>query len=254
MTAGGKSTQEPASREMSFLDHLEELRWRLIKSVIAVFTGAAACYFFANHILNFLTRPLHAIDPMPKLIFLAPTGMFMIQIMVALVCGLAMALPVVVYQIYAFVMPGLYPRERRYVAPIILMTMVCFLAGAAFAYYLIIPVGLKFLLGLATPDIVPQLAIGEYMSFVTQIMLAFGLVFEMPVLAMFLTKIGIMSPRFLRTKRRYAIVIITIAAAIITPTIDFFSQGMMIVPMIILYEISILLSAAVYKKRQTSEV
>lgn len=254
MTADDTSARKAPSKEMSFIDHLEELRWRLIKSAIAVFIGAGGCFFFVNHILNFLTRPLHTIDPVPKLIFLAPTGMFMIQIMVALVCGLAIALPVVVYQIYAFVMPGLYPRERRYVLPIILLTMLCFLSGAAFAYYLIIPLGLQFLLGLATPDIMPQLAIGEYMSFVTQIMLAFGLVFEMPVLALLLTKIGIMSPHFLRSKRRYAVVIITIAAAIITPTVDFFSQIMMIVPMMILYEMSIVLSAMVYKKRHAREV
>jgi sec-independent protein translocase protein TatC len=254
MSSEEKSDQKPSNRQMSFIDHLEELRWRIIKSLIAIVIGAIACFIFVKHILNFLTLPLHAVDPMPKLIFLSPTGMFMIEIMVVLVCGLVLALPFVVYQAYAFVVPGLYSHERKYIVPIIILTVVCFLAGAAFAYFSIIPFGLRFLLGLATPDITPQLAIGEYITFVTQMMLAFGIVFEMPVLALFLTKIGIMTPRFLRKSRRYAIVIITIVAAVVTPTVDAFSQIMMIIPMIILYEVSILLSAAVYKKKQAAQL
>lgn len=243
------SEEEKTSKEMSFLDHLEELRWRLIKSLAAIAVGAIVCFIFSGHILDFLTFPVHAIKPVPKLIFLSPTGMFFVRIVISFACGLIIALPVVVYQTYAFIVPGLYPQERRYVFPIILLTMVCFLAGSGFAYFLIVPFGLKFLLGLATPDIEPQLDVGRYIGFVTRLMLAFGIVFELPVLSLFLTKIGLLTPRFLRKNRRYAVVIIAVGAAILTPP-DIFTQLMMVVPLVLLYEVSILLSAVVYKGEQ----
>lgn len=237
---------------MSFLDHLEELRWRIIKSFAAILIGTFACFAFSRYIVDFLTLPIHTYDPELKLIFLSPTGMFMVRILVSLVCGFIVALPVVVYHIYAFIVPGLYPRERKHVLPLIFMTVFCFLVGAAFAYLLIIPFGLRFLLGLATSDIEPKLDIGRYINFVTMIMLAFGLVFELPVMSLFLTKIGLLTPRFLRRSRRYAIVIIAILAALLTPP-DIITQIMMILPVIILYEVSILISVLVSKKKQKAE-
>ena len=252
MSSEETSARESNKKEMSFLDHLEELRWRLIKSIAAVVIAAIACFAFSGSIISFLTFPVHAIDPQPKLIFLSPTGMFFVRILVSLVCGFILALPVIVYQIYAFIVPGLYSHERKHVVPLIVLTMICFLVGGAFAYFLIIPFGLKFLLGLATPDVEPQLDIGRYIGFVTRLMLAFGLVFELPVLSLFLTKIGLLTPRFLRRSRRYAIVLIAVFAALLTPP-DIFTQVMMILPLIVLYEVSILLSALVYKKKQEAE-
>ena len=249
MSTEETSAKETPVKEMSFLDHLEELRWRLIKSLAAILVGAIACFAFSGYILNFLTFPVHTIEPQPKLIFLSPTGMFFVRVLISLVCGFLIALPVVVYQTYAFIVPGLYAHERKHVLPIILLTMLCFLAGSAFAYFLIVPFGLRFLLGLATPYIEPQLDVGKYIGFVTRIMLAFGLVFELPVLSLFLTKIGLLTPNFLRKKRRYAIVVIAVGAALLTPP-DIFTQVMMIIPLILLYEVSIGLSVLVYKKEE----
>jgi sec-independent protein translocase protein TatC len=246
------ATKKAPAKEMSFLDHLEELRWRILKAIIAVVVGAIVCFAFSGRILDFLTLPVHRIEPQPKLIFLSPTGMFMVRITLSLACGFILALPVVVYQIYAFIVPGLYTHERRHVVPLIVLTFFCFLLGSSFAYFLIIPFGLRFLLGLATPDIQPTLDIGRYIDFVTRLMLAFGLVFEMPVLAMFLTRIGLLNPRFLRRIRRYAIVIIAIVSAILTPP-DAFTQIMMIIPLVALYEISILLSTMIYRRKKERE-
>jgi sec-independent protein translocase protein TatC len=244
--------EETPIKEMSFLDHLEELRWRILKAIIAVVVGAIACFAFSGYILDFLTLPVLRIEPQPKLIFLSPTGMFFVRITLSLVCGFILALPVIVYQIYAFIVPGLYAHERKHVVPLIVLTFFCFLVGSAFAYFLIIPFGLKFLLGLATPDIEPTLDIGRYIGFVTRIMLAFGLVFELPVLSMFLTRIGLLTPRFLRRIRRYAVVVIAVVAALLTPP-DVFTQVMMILPLVILYEISIWISALIYRKKKERE-
>ncbi len=232
-------------KRMPFLEHLEELRWTILRSVIAVFIGAIVCYIFSKQIVTFLRQP--APEDI-KLIFLAPTEGFMIYLKVAIFSGLVLALPYVAYEFWKFVVPGLLDKERVLVLPIAFFTTLCFVIGASFAYLIIIPFGLRFLLGFQTDFLEATIAIGKYLGFVVTIILVFGVVFELPVLSFFLTKVGILSPHFLRSKRRYGIVIIFICAAVLTPP-DIFTQLMLAGPLIFLYEISIWVSKLVYQKK-----
>ncbi len=239
---------EPANVEkrMPFLDHLEELRWRIIWSLLAVVAAAVGCYFFVDQIVALLVHPAPGDI---KLIFLSPTEAFMTYLKVAGYAGLVVAFPFVAWQFWRFVVPGLYAKERKAVGPIVLFTVLCFLVGALFAYFLIIPFGLKFLLSYQSSFLVANITIGKYLSFVVTMLLVFGLVFELPVLAYFLSLIGLLTPQFLRSKRRYGILIIFIVAAILTPP-DAFTQLMLAIPLLFLYEISIWVSAAVTRNRR----
>jgi sec-independent protein translocase protein TatC len=242
----GGEEQEQGLSNMSFLEHLEALRWTILKSLIAVLVAAVGCYFFSRHIVTFLRMP----GPENlKLIYLAPTEGFMIYIKVSIFSGLVVALPYVAYEFWKFVVPGLLDKERRLVRPIALFTTLCFLIGAAFAYTVIIPFGLKFLLGFQTDFLEANLTIGKYLGFVVTIIFVFGMVFELPVLSYFLTHVGIITPEFIRDKRPYGIVLIFIMAAILTPP-DIVTQLMLAGPLILLYEISIWVSRAVSRKKR----
>jgi len=236
-------------KKMPFLDHLEELRWTILRSLIAIVIAAIGSYVFSKQIVEFLRRP----GPENlKLIFLGPTEGFMIYIKVSIFAGLVLALPYVFYQFWKFIVPGLLEKEKKIVPPIAMFTTLCFLTGAAFAYFVIIPFGLKFLLSFQTDFLEATITIGKYLGFVVTLVLIFGVVFELPVLSYFLTKIGILTPEFLSSKRRYGVVIIFIMAAVLTPP-DIFTQLMLAVPLIILYEISIWVSRAVKRKEKKTE-
>lgn len=240
----------PTEKRMPFLEHLEELRWTIIRSLIAVVLSAIVCYAFVDQIVALLVQPAPADI---KLIFLSPTEAFMTYLKVAGWAGLVVAFPIVAWQFWRFIMPGLLPKERQAVGPIVLFTVICFLGGALFAYFLIIPFGLKFLLSYQTDFLVANITIGKYLGFVVTLLLVFGLVFELPVMAYFLSLIGVLTPKFLREKRRYGILIIFIVAAILTPP-DAFTQMMLAIPLLILYEISIWVSAVVNRRRQARDL
>ena len=237
-------------KKMPFLDHLEELRWTILWSLVAVVVAAIVCYIFSSDIITLL----RAAGPDDlKLIFLAPTEGFMIHIKVAMFAGLVVALPVVSYQFWKFIVPGLLDKERKLVPPIVFFTVLCFVSGALFAYFIIIPFGMNFLLGFQTPgELEANITIGKYLGFVVTIILVFGVVFELPVLSFFLTKIGILTPTFLSKNRRYGIVVIFILAAVLTPP-DIFTQLMLAGPLLLLYEISIVVSRIVIKKAESNE-
>jgi sec-independent protein translocase protein TatC len=218
---------------MSFFDHLEELRRRIFYAIIAVGIAAIAGWFVSAPLLEFITRPVH------KLVFLAPAEAFVTQLKVALIAGALIAAPVVLYQFWRFVRPALLPREAGSIGLAVAFGTLFFFGGFAFAYFAALPVGLKFLLGFESPKLEPMLSIGRYVSFATGIMLAFAIVFQMPVVLFFLTKLGIVTPKMLWKNQRLAILIIVIAAAIFTPP-DVVSQMLMAVPMLVLYELSIL--------------
>jgi len=243
-----KSGDSHNEKRMPFLEHLEELRWMVIRSLTGVAIAATAAYFFARDLINLLIRPAPA---GLKLIFLSPTEAFMTYIKVAAYAGLVIAFPYVAWEIWRFIIPGLLEKERKLVAPIVFFTVVCFVVGALFAYLLIIPFGLQFLLSFQTDYLIANITIGKYLGFVTTMLLVFGLVFELPVLAYFLSIIGLLTPEFLRSKRRYGIVIIFIVAAILTPP-DAFTQCMLALPLVFLYEISIFVSAAARRKRNAT--
>ncbi len=226
-------------REMPFLDHLEELRWRLIKALAALFVGILICGIFTDQVLYVILRPGRVADPPVVFINTHPMGMFLVRMNAALIGGLILALPVILYQLWLFVAPGLYQKERGYVMGIVSGTLVCFLMGASLAYFGAVPTMLKFLVAMGTEDIKTMIDVRQYISFVSYTVLAFGIVFEMPMVAFFLAKFGILTPPFLRHYRRYAYLGIFIVAAVATPSPDPFSQVMLAVPLCILYEISI---------------
>lgn len=240
-------------KEMPFLDHLEELRWRLIKSILTVVVLSIGAYAFSSVILDLLTRPYNEAiaylgkPETQKLIFLAPTGGFMIRIKLAVFAGFLLSLPVIFYQLWLFVTPGLLDKEKKYVPWIVVSSTVCFLSGAVFCYYVVLRFGLRFLLSFETTDMVATISVNEYLQFITMLIFVFGLVFEMPVLSFFLTKIGLVTPPFLRHYRRHGIVVMVILSAVITPP-DIFTQLLLAGPLIVLYELSILVSKAVVDK------
>ncbi len=233
-----KVTNEINEKEMPFLDHLEELRWRLIYSIIAIVAGAIVIFFFSKEVLDFLVIPYKQIKNLPKLIYLEPAGGFMIYMEVAFFGGLIASLPVVFYQIWKFIAPGLYRRERKYILSIIIISTISFVIGMVFAYWIMIPISLKFLLGFQTDALTPNLTVSKYLSYVLAMIFVTGLVFEFPLVSFFLAKLGLISAKFLREKRRYSVVIILTIAAILTPP-DVASQMLLAVPMLILYEVSI---------------
>ncbi len=252
------SKMSTADREMPFLDHLEELRWRLIKSILVVVAAAIVVYFFSDTVLNLLIHPYNTaaaqLDKghVQKLIFLTPTGGFMIRIKLSAFAGIIFAIPVIFYQFWQFVVPGLMEKEKKYVPLVVFFSTLCFLLGAFFCYFVVLRFGLKFLLSFETADMVATISINEYLQFVTMLIFVFGLIFELPILAFFLTTIGLLTPAFLRHYRRHGIVIMVILSAVITPP-DIFTQLFLAGPLILLYEISILVSSITLKGKAKKE-
>lgn len=256
-----KETSKRNEKEMPFLEHLEELRSRLIKSLVAVAFFTMLSWFFIDHIFTFLVTPYkQAIalaneqmkDPAQaqalRLIYLNPTGGFMIFLKLAITVGILVSIPLIVYQLWQFVAPGLLAKEKRIVPWIVFFTTLCFLAGAAFCYFVVLKYGLGFLLTFQSETLAPMISIDEYLGFVTILIVVFGLVFEMPVVAFFLTKIGLLTPEFMRQKRRYGIVAIFVAAAVLTPSTDAFTMMLLAVPLLMLYEVSIWVSKVALPK------
>lgn len=246
-----KKVKSPTG-EMSFLEHLEELRWCLIKSIVAIVICMLIAFPFAEFFIDILTLPNNQLENPPKLIFLKPAGMLMVRLGVAMAVGLIAAFPVVFYQLWKFVSPGLLNREKKVVLPVVLFSTVSFLLGVTFAYFVMLPFILPFLYGLGTKNIEPTINISEYIGFSLRIILVAGLVFELPLISFFLTKIGLLQPKILRKFRRYAIVIMFILAAFLTPP-DPGSQLLLAAPLLILYEISIFISYLAYRRKRKSQ-
>jgi sec-independent protein translocase protein TatC len=221
--------------EMSFLAHLEELRWRLIKSIASVLIVSIVAYFFSDRLLEWLTSPIS------EVYFMGPTEAFSVRIKISLFAGLIVSVPIILYQAWRFVAPGLYAHEVWIAIPLVLSATVFFLGGAAFCYLVVLPVGMKFLMGFGTEKLRPLIAVDRDISFVTWMMLAFGAVFELPIASFILGRIGLISSSALRRGRRYALVTILVVAAFITPSPDAFSQLMLAGPLYLLYEVSILI-------------
>lgn len=229
------SREEKPKAAMPFLEHLEELRRRLIKSMLAVIVGAAVGLIFQDQLMAFIQEPLKG----TKLYNMEVAGEFYAYLKVSLFAGIFVALPVVFYQLWGFVSPGLYKREKRMVLPLVATSTLLFLAGAGFCFYVMMPFALAYLIGFSDGTITSIVSIGSYLSFVGFLMLAFGIAFQMPILAYFLGRMGVISARFMGKGRRYAVVILLTIAAILTPP-DVFTQVMLFVPLYALYEVSIL--------------
>jgi sec-independent protein translocase protein TatC len=243
---------------MTLVEHLDELRTRLIISVLAIVVGIAIAWPLYRPVFNILTNPYcdfikhhRALAPNPQnpcaLVYLSVVEPFLVKIKTVGALGLCVALPVVLYQLWRFVTPGLTRGERRYAIPFVLASLLLFALGGYFAL-LTLPKGLAFLLGFAgTSRVYTILSVGKYVGFVTLLILAFGASFEFPLLLISLTMVGILSSRKLREWRRYAIVIIAVVAAVITPSQDWFTMTALMVPLLIFYELSILVARLLKK-------
>lgn len=240
-------------KKLPLTGHLEELRNRIIKIFVAALAGFLISYGFKEPIFAFLLRPLNkALPPGSQVIYIGLTEAFFTYFMVAIYTGLLIASPFIIYQIWAFVAPGLYEREKRHVLPFVFYSTFFFLAGAAFAYFVVFPLAFKFLLSFGGETMKPFPSAKEYLSFTVKMLLTFGLVFEFPVVAVLLSRLGIVTVAFLRSYRRYAILLFFIVAAFITPP-DVVSQIMVAIPLIFLYELSILMVWLLGGKRKVAE-
>ena len=218
---------------MTIVEHLEELRKRLLYSLAAFGVATSAGYLFVERILAAVLRPVG------QVVFLAPTEAFFVRLKVAALAGVFLSLPVTLYQLWRFVSVGLTPTERRYSLSLIPAALALFVSGAAFAFLVILPIGVRFLLSYQTPNLVPMISVQAYTSFVTAFILAFGLLFQLPVVILFLARLGVVTPASLTAGRKYALLAIVTASAVLTPGGDVVSQMLMAVPTYILYEVSI---------------
>lgn len=226
---------------MTFTEHLEELRWGLIKSFAAVVLAFFSCFFFSDRIVAFMIAPLkRGLQPGESLIGTGVTEAFFFEMKVALVAGVFLASPVIFYQIWRFIAPGLNESEKKLVIPFVLFTSFFFIAGAYFCYWGVLPVAFQYFIEqYRSLDVSPEIRIGEYFTFFSRMVLAFGITFELPLFTLFLVRLGIWDYRFMWRTFRYAIIVIFIVAAILTPGPDIASQLLLAVPLTILYLLSI---------------
>lgn len=233
--------------EMSFLEHLEELRWRILYLLIGVTIGTILAWIFIDFLIdNILLIP--AKKAKINLQNLKPFGQLFIYFQVAVIGGFILSIPNVFYQVWKFISPALKKNERKYVSLIVIFSSVCFLAGITFAYFVMLPLTLSFAGQFGTSSIENNFAIDEYFSIIISVMLAAGVIFELPMLSFFLTKLGILTPAFMRKFRKHSIVGILIIAAVLTPGTDPVAQILLAIPLVLLYEISIFVSKFSLKK------
>lgn len=220
-------------RPMTIVEHLEELRARLLISLVAFAVATAASFVVVEPILTVLLRPVG------RVVFLAPTEAFMVRLKVAAISGVFLSLPVTLFQVWRFVSVGLMPTERRYALGLLPAALFLFVGGGAFAFFTILPLGVRFLLSYQTPTLEPMISVQAYTSFATAFVLAFGLVFQLPVVILMLARLGVVTPRSLAAGRKYALLGIVTLSALLTPGGDVFSQLLMAGPTYLLYEASI---------------
>lgn len=236
-----------------FLSHLEELRKRLVAISIGVGVAFIICYIFSERLFQLLILPLkNALPEGDHLIFTNLPEMFITYLKVSLVAGILLAAPFIFYELWLFIAPGLYQREKKYVIPFVLFSTILFVGGSLFGYFVVFPFGFKFFLGFSSEYVKALPSVKQYFSFSIKLLLAFGVIFELPVVVFFLTKIGIVTPDFLKKQRKYAILLIFVTAAILTPP-DVATQLMMAGPLLFLYEISILISKMARRKKQEED-
>lgn len=249
----GEEEEPEEERPMTLLEHLGELRKRLVRGFLAILIGFFACYGFAQQLFYYLSLPLLKVMPADsKFIYTGVAEGFFVDMKVAFVAGVFVACPFLFYQIWAFIAPGLYEEEKKYIVPLALASALFFILGGMFCYFGVFPFAFEFFMSYSTDNIVAMLSIDEYLGFALKMVLAFGLIFEMPLFSFFLSRMGLVTAQKMRDVRKYAILAIFVIAAILTPP-DVFSQLMMAGPMIVLYEVSIWVAALVGKKKAERE-
>jgi len=242
-----------SAEKQPFLSHLEELRKRLVVCAIGVGAGFVIAYIFAERLFQLLVAPLKAVMPEgDQLIFTNLPEMFFAYIKVAFIAGIMAASPLIFYQLWMFIAPGLYQKEKKMAIPFVISSTILFVGGALFGYFVVFPFGFKFFIGFSNEYVKALPSVKQYFSFSMKLLFAFGVVFELPVIIFFLSKMGIVTPQFLKQKRKYAILLTFVLAAILTPP-DVITQCMMAGPLIVLYEIGILVSRIAQKKKEGGE-
>ncbi|MBF0378433.1 MAG: twin-arginine translocase subunit TatC [Desulfamplus sp.] len=238
---------------LPFTEHLSELRDRLIRCFIAVFVGFIVAYFFKERLFDILNAPLvKVMGSETKMIFTGLPEAFFTYMKLSFLAGIVLATPVLFYEFWMFISPGLYRDEKKFLIPAIFLSLFFFIAGSSFGYFVVFPYGFEFLLSFASENIQSMPSMKEYLSFSSKMLLAFGFVFELPLVLTLMARMGLVTVEFLKKNRKYAVLIIFIVAAIITPGPDVISQVMMAVPLMFLYELSIL-GAKLFGKRHDTK-
>jgi len=243
------NTENDSSKEveMSFLEHLEELRWRILYSLIGIVIGTIIAWIFIDFLIDHILL-LPAQSARIKLQNLRPFGQLFLYFQVALIAGVVLSIPNLFYQLWKFIAPALKENEKKYVTAVVSFSTLCFLSGIVFAYYVMLPLTLTFAGQFGSEQIENNFAIDEYFSIIISVMLAAGLVFELPMMSFFLSRLGLITPAFMRKYRRHSIVLILVAAAILTPGTDPVAQVLLAVPLALLYEISIFVAKVFQRK------
>ncbi|UCH80157.1 MAG: twin-arginine translocase subunit TatC [Nitrospiraceae bacterium] len=247
-------------------EHLGELRNRIFISLGVVIVAFGICFNYSEQIFSILTSPIHntihislnnpyiTFTPNENsdlnLVFLAPAEAVWMHIKISFISAFIVSSPVIFFEIWRFIAPGLLDREKKYALPFVFTTTVLFLIGSLFCFIIILPFAMNFLLTYKTENLQPMLSVGKYVDFCLKFILAFGAIFELPVLTVFLTRMGIVTPAFLAKNRKYAVLIAFILAALLTPTPDAFNQSLMAIPIIILYEVGIWTSRILDRKKK----
>ncbi len=249
--------EEATGARMSFLEHLEELRRRIIYSVVALLAGFLLSFIFIRHIFDFIMRPLYALLPSNgpianTLVYSEPTEAFILYLKMALVAGVFLASPVILYEVWAFIAPGLYARERKFAIPFIVLGSAFFVLGALFSHYVLFPWTWQFLASFSTDYLAFLPRIEPVFSLYTKMLLGMGVVFQMPTLVFVLARVGVVSAGFLVRKFKYALLLIFVVAALITPTGDPLTLTLFAAPMLVLYGISIVIAWLVGRKPDTA--
>ena len=253
-------------KKLSFTEHLGELRQRIVVSLIVVIISFSVCFYYSEDIFRLLTLPLHNTlkfslkmpfitfqdtgNPGLALVFLAPAEALWMHLKLSLIGAIIISSPVIFYEIWKFVTPGLLTKEKKYVLPVVIVTTFLFLLGSLFCFIIVLPFAINFLLTYKTESIKPMLSVGNYIDFCLKFIIAFGAIFELPVAIVFLTKMGIVTTDFLAKNRKYAVLIAFIIAAALTPTPDAFNQILMALPIIFLYEAGIWASRIINLKQK----
>jgi len=234
--------------EMGFLDHLEELRWRLVRCLLAMVIGSAVSFGYIDHILNVLLYPARSTSNPINLQVLSVQGMFLIKWFISFLSGFILALPYLIYQFWRFVAPGLKVNEKKYAFPVVFFAFSSFITGILFGYFVLVPFSLEFFSGIGATHVDNNFSIQYYFSFMTWLLLGAGIIFQLPVVSLVLSAIGILTPPFMRHYRRHSVVVILILSSFITPP-DPVSMVIMSFPLILLYEMSIGVSWLVNRRR-----
>ena len=272
-----KKTKKEPHREMSFWEHLEELRWHIVRSLIAIIIVAIVAFLNRNFVFNevilapkestFITNQLLCklseylglnalcLDNLSlNIISIKMSGQFMMHLYVSIFAGLIVAFPYLIFELWLFIKPALMPKERKHSSGAVFVCSILFLLGVGFSYFLIVPLTVHFLGTYQVSESVQNtISLNSYISTVVSVTFSVGLVFELPVLVYFLTKVGIITPDYLKRNRKYMIVILLVLSAIITPP-DIFSQVLVVIPLLLLYELSIVVAKRVYRKREKEEL